>query len=67
MGAPAFISYPHFFEGDRELIDNVTGMNPSEDKHAFYIDLIPVSKRRNFTVLTTTNHQYINRFGCSEV
>ncbi|KAK4317176.1 hypothetical protein Pmani_011727 [Petrolisthes manimaculis] len=41
MGAPAFISFPHFYDADPELLANVTGMAPDEEKHAFYIDLLP--------------------------
>ncbi|KAK3869390.1 hypothetical protein Pcinc_025297 [Petrolisthes cinctipes] len=41
MGAPAFISFPHFYNADPELVANVTGMAPDEEKHAFYIDLLP--------------------------
>lgn len=42
MGAPAFISFPHFFNADPYLLNMVNGLKPEEKKHAFYMDLIPV-------------------------
>lgn len=41
MGAPAFISFPHFFNADPYLLNMVNGLKPEEKKHAFYMDLIP--------------------------
>ncbi|ROT68508.1 scavenger receptor class B, croquemort type [Penaeus vannamei] len=41
MGAPAFISFPHFFNADPYLLNMVNGLKPEEEKHAFYMDLIP--------------------------
>lgn len=42
MGAPAFISFPHFFNADPYLLNMVNGLKPEEEKHAFYMDIIPV-------------------------
>ncbi|KAJ6649883.1 Protein croquemort [Pseudolycoriella hygida] len=41
FGAPAFISYPHFYLGDSSFASAVSGLNPSEEKHAFSISLEP--------------------------
>lgn len=41
MGAPAFISFPHFFNADPYLLNMVNGLKPEEEKHAFYMDIIP--------------------------
>ncbi|XP_071547402.1 protein croquemort-like isoform X2 [Panulirus ornatus] len=41
MGAPAFISFPHFLNADPYLLDGVTGLAPDEEKHSFFFDLIP--------------------------
>ena len=42
MGAPAFVSFPHFFNGDPWLLSLVDGLHPQEDKHAFLMDILPV-------------------------
>lgn len=41
MGAPAFVSFPHFLMADPFLLKAVTGLAPDERKHAFAIDIIP--------------------------
>ncbi|XP_014253015.1 protein croquemort-like [Cimex lectularius] len=38
-GAPAFISYPHFYLGDKYYHKAVSGMKPDPQKHKFYIVL----------------------------
>lgn len=43
LGAPAFVSYPHFYLADEYYRDSVVGMTPSEDKHDIYIVMEPVS------------------------
>ena len=44
MGAPAFISFPHFYNADEVLLQAVDGLLPSSDRHAFAMELIPVSQ-----------------------
>ncbi|XP_075988804.1 lysosome membrane protein 2-like [Anticarsia gemmatalis] len=39
MGAPALVSFPHFYLGDPALREAVTGMTPDPQKHDSYIDL----------------------------
>lgn len=41
QGAPAFISYPHFYLGDESYRKGVVGMRPNEAKHKFEINLEP--------------------------
>ncbi|XP_039285237.1 protein croquemort [Nilaparvata lugens] len=40
-GAPAFVSYPHFFLADPYYRDAVDGMSPDAEKHRFYITMEP--------------------------
>ncbi|CAG7823679.1 unnamed protein product [Allacma fusca] len=42
-GAPAFISFPHFYHADQSYRDAVVGMHPVEEKHQMFIDLEPRS------------------------
>jgi hypothetical protein len=42
-GAPAFVSYPHYLDADPYYTRLVTGMNPDQDRHRFYLTLEPVS------------------------
>lgn len=39
FGAPAFISFPHFYQADPIFRDMVSGMEPSEKKHTFDLTL----------------------------
>lgn len=41
-GAPAFVSYPHFYQADPMYRQLIEGMKPNGDKHKFYISLEPV-------------------------
>lgn len=41
MGAPAFVSFPHYFNADPFLLDQVKGLSPNEEKHAFVMDIVP--------------------------
>lgn len=42
-GAPAYISFPHFYHADESYRNAVIGMHPEEEKHQMYIDLEPRS------------------------
>ena len=37
------LSWPHFFQADPALLEDVDGLHPEQDKHQFVIDLVPVS------------------------
>jgi hypothetical protein len=43
FGAPAFVSFPHFYEADPSYVQNIGGLNPSKNLHEFYIAVEPVS------------------------
>nr|CAD7605787.1 unnamed protein product [Timema genevievae] len=40
-GAPAFISYPHFYLADKSYLDAVEGLSPSSKDHSFYFAVEP--------------------------
>lgn len=40
-GAPIYASFPHFYTGDREIIDKFEGINPVKELHATFADLHP--------------------------
>lgn len=40
-GAPIYVSFPHFYSGDQELIDRFEGIKPIKELHATYADLHP--------------------------
>lgn len=39
--SPAFISFPHFYQGDEIYRKDIDGMNPDKSKHEFYMALEP--------------------------
>uniref|UniRef100_A0A1B6DBG4 Uncharacterized protein n=1 Tax=Clastoptera arizonana TaxID=38151 RepID=A0A1B6DBG4_9HEMI len=43
FGAPVFVSFPHFYFADPQLLDDVEGMHPDKEKHQFYFTLEPVT------------------------
>ncbi|BES94483.1 Scavenger receptor [Nesidiocoris tenuis] len=43
FGAPAFISYPHFYKADESYLKKITGMHPKEELHQFNIALHKVT------------------------
>ncbi|KAL5282474.1 SCRB5 family protein [Megaselia abdita] len=42
-GFPISLSYPHFFDGDEDLIRNVSGLSPNTTKHSSYFNVQPQS------------------------
>ena len=42
-GAPVVASWPHFFDGDKEYVNQVVGLEPNQAKHETFIILEPVS------------------------
>lgn len=40
-GSPMLLSWPHFYNGDPSLVQNIEGLNPDKDKHEFQIDILP--------------------------
>ncbi|XP_046440318.1 protein peste-like [Daphnia pulex] len=41
FGAPAFVSFPHYFLADPFFQEQVEGLNPQIDLHEFHVDLEP--------------------------
>jgi len=41
FGAPAFVSYPHFYLADESYLKPVSGLSPDKNKHEMYIALEP--------------------------
>jgi len=39
--APMLLSWPHFYNGDKQLVSQVEGLHPDKDKHEFGIDILP--------------------------
>ena len=42
-GAPVFISNPHFYQADPELLNSVEGLTPNKSTHETYFKIQPVS------------------------
>uniref|UniRef100_A0A182J2E2 Scavenger receptor class B n=1 Tax=Anopheles atroparvus TaxID=41427 RepID=A0A182J2E2_ANOAO len=40
-GAPVYISNPHFFQSDPQLLDAVEGLEPNEEQHKTYFKIQP--------------------------
>lgn len=40
-GAPVLASTPHFYMGDRSLVEEIDGLNPNQREHDTYIDVEP--------------------------
>ena len=43
FGSPLVMSWPHFFQADPKLLDDVIGLEPDQEKHQFQLDVLPVS------------------------
>uniref|UniRef100_A0AAG5DB36 Scavenger receptor class B n=1 Tax=Anopheles atroparvus TaxID=41427 RepID=A0AAG5DB36_ANOAO len=41
FGAPATVSFPHFYLANDSYLAGITGMNPNEDEHRFLMELEP--------------------------
>lgn len=42
-GSPVFMSFPHYYAADPYYLNQVEGLNPSKEKHEFYITLEPMT------------------------
>lgn len=42
-GSPIYMSWPHFLHADPRIRRLIHGMAPDEDKHSFFMDVMPVS------------------------
>lgn len=45
LGAPVYISNPHFYLADPDLLDAVDGLKPNQSQHETYFKIQPVSSR----------------------
>ncbi|XP_062873687.1 lysosome membrane protein 2a isoform X2 [Trichomycterus rosablanca] len=43
QGAPIVVSFPHFYQAQRQYIDAIDGMNPNKEEHETYLDINPTS------------------------
>uniref|UniRef100_A0A182W0M9 Scavenger receptor class B n=1 Tax=Anopheles minimus TaxID=112268 RepID=A0A182W0M9_9DIPT len=43
FGTPVFVSFPHYYGADPFYLDQVEGLNPSKEKHQFYMSLEPTT------------------------
>lgn len=43
FGAPAFVSYPHFYLADPSYAEGVTGLNPNQGDHEFSVAMEPTT------------------------
>ena len=42
FGSPLMMSWPHFYQADPKLLEDVVGLQPDQDKHQFQLDILPV-------------------------
>lgn len=43
VGAPLFLSHPHFYNADPVLAEAVLGLHPNPEEHSLFLDIHPVS------------------------
>jgi len=41
FGSPLMMSWPHFYQADPKLLEDVVGLQPNKDKHQFQVDVLP--------------------------
>lgn len=41
FGAPIYASFPHFYTGDKKLLETVDGLKPQQEKHETFADIHP--------------------------
>jgi hypothetical protein len=62
-GAPAYLSFPHFYQADPALLDAVEGLKPEKEKHQTYFLIQPVSYMIDFI----SYHSVIAYVICTDV
>lgn len=48
LDSPVFISHPHFYNADPDLLNSVYGLSPNEVDHGLFIDIHPVRKPKKY-------------------
>jgi len=43
LDAPVYLSYPHFYNADQKLLEDVEGLLPDKEKHETFFKIQPVS------------------------
>lgn len=43
LGAPIFLSAPHFYQADQKFVEDIEGMHPKKEYHETFLDINPVS------------------------
>ncbi|XP_075230512.1 scavenger receptor class B member debris buster isoform X2 [Lycorma delicatula] len=41
FNAPVYLSFPHFYQADKELLESVEGLSPDQEKHETYFKIQP--------------------------
>jgi len=41
FGSPLMMSWPHFYQADPQLLEQVVGLSPDRSKHQFQLDILP--------------------------
>ena len=54
FGMPTLTSFPHFYQADETIIEQIDGLDPQKELHESYVDLHPVSF--NYYLLLGMNH-----------
>ncbi len=67
FGSPLMLSWPHFFQADRKLLDDVEGLEPRKERHQFHIDILPAMGVGMRASVTTQVYRYMEygAFSCN--
>lgn len=48
IDAPVYLSFPHFYNADPKLLEDVEGLSPDQEKHETFLKIQPVSFKFQF-------------------
>lgn len=54
--APVYLSFPHFYNADPRLLDDVEGLSPDQEKHETFFKIQPVSIQYNIFFYYYSDH-----------
>ncbi|XP_068938944.1 scavenger receptor class B member 1-like isoform X1 [Petaurus breviceps papuanus] len=43
LNAPLFLSHPHFYNADPDLVESVIGLHPNKEEHSLFLEVHPVT------------------------